>query len=261
MPIILRGRRVLFETGGPPVEPPRWEPPPDPCPFCGKDRKTHPERLKGFGTSVDSSMELARNILADASRDEHRWYTGLWSLAAHHLICGEAMDNDFWWEVCSRFAYSINHRNNGIMLPHDMALACQLGVPVHRGSHSAGHADDPDLSYPDGVKRRLDRVKAQLEAGQFCMNPAALRTQLDALSSEILQEVSAFRWTLSWDGEEYEPGTRRAGCGGFKSIQARREAAEQGRNPSCPHQRTHGLRHARTGEPLPTNTRPLEIGT
>jgi hypothetical protein len=204
-------------------------------------------------------VELARNILAEASRDEHRWYTGLWSLAAHHLICGEAMDDNFWWAACSEFAYSINHRNNGVMLPHDMALACQLGVPVHRGSHSAGHADDPDLSYPDGVKRELDKVKRQISAGRFCTNPAALRTRLDKLSRHLLREVSAFRWTLTWDGEEYAPGN--AGCGGFRSIQARREAAEQGRNPGCSHRRKHGLRHARTGTTLQLNTQPMEIGT
>ncbi len=260
MPVIIRGRRVRFETFDPREKLPRWEPPPDPCPYCGKDRKTHPQlKEKGFGTSVDSSLFLARNILADESRDEHRWYTGLWSLAAHHLICGEAMDDDFWWDVCSTFAYSINHQNNGIMLPHDMALACQLGVPVHRGSHSAGHADEPDIPYPEGVRRKLKKVQDKIKAGQFCMNPAELRQKLDKLSREILQDVSAFRWTLTSDGEEYEPG--KAGCGGFKSIQARRAAAEQGRNPSCRHQRKHGLRHARTGTTLPSNTQSLEIGT
>lgn len=218
MPVIIRGRRVRFETFDPRQKLPRWEPPPDPCPYCGKDRKTHPQlKEKGGGTSVDSSVELARNILADVSRDEHRWYAGLWSLAAHHLICGEAMDDDFWWDVCSAFAYSINHRNNGIMLPHDMALACQLGVPVHRGSHSAGHADEPDIPYPDGVKRKLDEVKDDIKAGQFCMNPAKLRKKLDKLSRELLHEVSAFRWTLTSDGEEYEwRGQAVAGSSPFK---------------------------------------------
>ncbi|HYO55584.1 MAG TPA: hypothetical protein VEU50_22620, partial [Archangium sp.] len=106
MAVIIRGRRVRFETGGPVPELPRWEPPPDPCSYCGKDKRAHP-RMEGSGTSVDSSIALARNILRDQSREQHPWYTGVFSLAAHHLICGEAMDDEFWPEVCAWFAYSI----------------------------------------------------------------------------------------------------------------------------------------------------------
>jgi len=257
MPVIIRGRHVRFETGGSPLEVPRWEPPPDPCPYCGKDRRTHP-RMEGGGTSVDSSMELARNILRGESREQHPWYTALFSLAAHHLICGEAMDDDFWAEVCAWFSYSINHENNGVMLPHDMELACQLGVPVHRGSHKAGHADEPSLSYPDGVKRRLKKLKKQIQAGGLCENPGKVRALLDKLSRDILRELSTFRWTLTWDGEDYEPGG--AGCGGVKSLRTKKEAADQGMRLRCSHERHHGLRHALTGKVLPPHGKPLEIG-
>ncbi|WNG44688.1 hypothetical protein F0U60_11750 [Archangium minus] len=257
MAVVFRGRRVRLETGAPAPEIPRWEPPPDPCAHCGKDKKSHPS-MEGGGTSVDSSIALARNILRDASREQHPWYTGVFSLAAHHLICGEAMDDEFWPEVCSRFSYSINHANNGVMLPHDMELACQLGVPVHRGSHKAGHANEPSLSYPDGVKYKLRELEERVRSGEFCMKPGRVRALLDRLSRDILREVSAFRWTLTWDGEDYGPGG--AGCGGVKSLRAKKEANEQNKNPCCPHQRRHGLRHARTNKELPPHDMPLELG-
>ncbi|HYO58197.1 MAG TPA: hypothetical protein VEU50_36015, partial [Archangium sp.] len=142
--------------------------------------------------------------------------------------------------------------------PHDMELACQLGVPVHRGSHKAGHADEPSLPYPDGVKRKLEEFKKQIKTGVFCQSPGRLRTALDKLSRDILREVSAFRWTLTWDGEDYEPGG--AGCGGVKSLRAKKEVAESGGKLRCPCKRRHGLCHEQSGKVLVPHDMPLEIG-
>ncbi|NMO16824.1 AHH domain-containing protein [Pyxidicoccus fallax] len=245
MPVIIRGRRVMFLQSKPGDAPQPVKKPP--CEYCGKPG--HPF-APSWGSSIGSSGILRDNILGGAEADAHPWYTGRWSIAAHHLICSEAMaDDEVWDGYCREFGYDINRAQNGVILPMVLAVACELHVPVHVGPHAGGWAFDMDLAYPDAVKRKLQRVAESVEAGRFCARPESLTEKLDSLSQDILAKVSSGRWTLTTDGLDYLPGGQ--GCAGASSLQ------DKPRRP-CPRGRRHGIRHGRTGAPLPRRT--LQVG-
>ncbi len=247
MPVIIRaGGRVRFEKSGPgdgPKPPKR-----PPCEYCG--RPEHPFAAE-WGSHIGSSSVLRDNILNGAEADAHPWYTGRWSIAAHHLICSEAMaDDEVWARFCRKFGYDINRARNGVILPMVLAVACELHVPVHVGPHAGGWAFDMDLSYPEAVKARLVKVARAVGAGGYCSNPSALTDELDRLSAEILGRIVAGRWTLTADGLDYLPGG--VGCAGARSLEGKP------RHP-CPQGRRHGARHARTGAAL--HRRAPQVGT
>jgi hypothetical protein len=246
MPVIIRaGGRVRFEKSGPGDGPKPLKRPP--CEYCG--RPEHPFAAE-WGWHVGSSSVLRDNILNGAEADAHPWYTGRWSIAAHHLICSEAMADDETWAVyCRLFGYDINRRENGVLLPMVLAVACELHVPVHVGPHAGGWAFDMDVSYPEAVKALLEAVAEAIEGGSFCQDPTALTRELDSMSASILRKVAKGRWTLTTDGQDYQPGG--VGCAGASSLQDKPRRA-------CPRGRRHGARHGRTGEPLAR--RQLQVG-
>ncbi|WP_171410415.1 MULTISPECIES: AHH domain-containing protein [Myxococcus] len=245
MPVIIRGARVRFlksKPGDGPKPPPR-----PPCEYCGK---AWHEFAAQWGSHLGNSLELRENILAGREASEHPWYTGGWSIAAHHLICSEAMaDDEAWARICRDFGYDINRRENGVMLPMVMAVACELYVPVHKGPHSGGWAFDMDLAYPEAVKRQLRRVAEAVESGSCCAQQEALTRKLDRISQQILGKLMSGQWTLTTDGLDYLPEGR--GCAGVASIQDKPRRA-------CPRKRQHGHRHAETGKPL--QRRELQVG-
>ncbi|MBZ4420424.1 PAAR-like domain-containing protein [Myxococcus sp. RHSTA-1-4] len=192
--------------------------------------------------SLGSSAVLGRNMLEGRELSTHPWYAGPFSLAAHHLICLEALNNEEWALICVLFGYHADRKPNGVFLPRKLALACQLMVAVHRGHHAEGFAFDLHLAYPDAVNSKLREVAAQLKRGRFCGAPEALVRRLDELSAEILARVERFTWTLTRDGLDYAPGA--SGCSGLTSIQQKPSHA------SCPKARKHGHVHAVTRLPL-----------
>jgi hypothetical protein len=219
------------------------------CPHCAKPKHSI-EKAGRVGSNLGNSAVLGRNMLEGREFASHPWYAGPFSLAAHHLICCEAMESPEWGPICIDYGYHIDRKQNGAFFPMKMALACQLGVAVHRGNHAEGYAFDLDLAYPDAVKTKLEDIAVDVADGIYCENPAALGEQLDALSRMILARVASFRWTLTRDGLDYAPGG--LGCCGLRSIRQK-----PSRVP-CPQQRSHGARHAITGQVL--RTRPLTVG-
>lgn len=211
------------------------------CDWCGKQKHGF-DRKGRVGSNLGSSAVLGRNMLGERELSAHPWYTGPFSLAAHHLICLEALDSPRWAEFCSVFGYHPDRKPNGVFLPMKLALACQLRVAVHRGNHAEGFAFDVHLPYPKAVKKRLDVVVRKLEAGAFCADPEALTAQLDKLSAEILASVASGLWTLTRDGLDYQAGG--VGCAGLGSI------SQKPASVPCPRGRQHGLTHAMTGQPL-----------
>ncbi len=245
MPVIIRGRRVMFLPSRPGDGPQPLKRPP--CSYCGKPGHAF---APTWGSHLGSSGVLRDNILGKREADAHRWYTGRWSISAHHLICSEAMaDDDDWATYCHEFGYDINRRENGVILPSRMGVACELHVPVHRGNHVEGWAYDVQLAYPKAVMAELRRIRAQVAHGAYCSNPAALIQRLDELSARILVKVARFRWTLSSDGLDYQDDG--VGCAGVTSI------TDKPRRP-CPHARKHGSKHGVTGEALTRH--PLSVG-
>ncbi|WP_240358873.1 AHH domain-containing protein [Myxococcus vastator] len=214
-----------------------------PCEYCGGPWHTLARR---WGEHLGNPTELRENILAGREAKEHPWYTGRWSIAAHHLICSEAMEDDEnWAQFCRDFGYDINRRENGVMLPMVLAVACELHVPLHRGPHSGGWAFDMDLAYPDAVKVALESVADAVERGDYCPKPAELTQELDRVSRTILAKLASGKWTITTDGLDYLPGV--IGCAGATSIQDKPRRA-------CP----AGRRHSNTKAQL--QRRVLQVG-
>ncbi|MCY1023975.1 PAAR-like domain-containing protein [Pyxidicoccus sp. MSG2] len=219
------------------------------CAYCRKEK--HAFDTKGrVGGNLGSSAVLGRNMLEGRELSSHLWYAGPFSLAAHHLICLEALENEKWAKYCVRYGYHPDRKQNGVFLPMRMVIACELHVAVHRGNHAEGYAFDVHLPYPKAVMQELQKIDGLLERGAFCSDPAKFLRMLDALSAKILAKVASFTWTLTRDGLDYAPGGK--GCSGLRSIR------EKPSSDACPRERRHRQKHAVTGSPL--TGRPLRIG-
>jgi len=214
------------------------------CPYCKKAE--HPFADKQ-GDHVGNSQALRSNIISKI--EDHIWYTGPNALQAHHLICSESMKDDDWAQWCTDFGYDINHKNNGVMLPYRMKLACQLHVPLHRSNHSAGKAEG--MSYPDKIKMDLREIGESIKAGKYCDKPKALIEKLDRYSIRVLGKIDAFRWTITADGQDYKPEGN--GCAGVNSMTGKP-------NTNCPQNRAHGKTRKDDTEALPRKTQQLQIG-
>lgn len=214
------------------------------CPYCGKDKH---DFAKKWGTNAGVSQTLRKNIIPKV--EDHAWYTGPSSLEAHHLICSEAMDDDDWSDYCTKFGYDINHKNNGVMLPNLMALACQIHVALHRSNHVKGMAEGE--SYPKRIKNDLKKIAKDVKTGKYCDNPRALIDELNDYSEFVLGQIDKFSWTITADGQDYKPGN--CGCAGCTSIT---DKSKQ----SCPINRSHGLTKKGQTTVIPRKTQPLEVG-
>ncbi|QSQ22167.1 DUF4150 domain-containing protein [Pyxidicoccus parkwayensis] len=200
------------------------------CPYCKKEK--HPFDTKGrVGGNLGSSATLGRNMLEGRELSSHPWYAGPFSLAAHHLICLEALESEFWARICVLLGYHPDRKQNGVFLPMKMARACELHVAVHRGNHAEGYAFDIHLPYPRAVMKKLQEVEGLLKRGAFCADPDALVRKLDKISAEVLEKVARFLWTLTRDGLDYAPGGR--GCSGLRSIRQKPSPIP------CPQERRH----------------------
>lgn len=226
--------------------PPEHEDEPQKCEYCGKDEHPFADTA---GNNTGSGGALTQQIFKDSSKDDHPWNTGLNSLQAHHLICSEAMNEDDWAKLCRQFGYNINRKENGVMLPWSMQLACQLAAPLHRSNHQQGRADG--IPYPDKIKELVEEIQRKAESGDFCSDPAAFTKELDAISIRVLKKVSSFDYTITKDGADYAAGKR--GCGGVPSLR-------QTKGESCPHDRMHGMAHRKSKAIIAKRTGPLKIG-
>jgi hypothetical protein len=229
---------VLQSQLTPVILPPAEE---EKCPYCKK--KKH-DLAKKPGNNIGGGQALRKNIIAKI--ENHAWYTGGGSLQAHHVICSEAMDDDKWYEWCRDFGYNIDCKENGVMLPNALALACQLFAPLHRGGHSAGKADG--VSYPRKITNDLEEIGQRVAAGEFCDNPQSLIDELNEYSELALIQINGFDWTITGDGCDYDIAG--VGCGGAKNLPEKT-------GKECPHGRLHNLKHKGV---LAKKIVPLEIG-
>jgi len=213
------------------------------CDYC---KKPVHKFTRQQGTNNGNGQTLRENIIPDIKK--HPWYSGEKSLQAHHLICTEAMNDSDWSGFVWEFGYSINHKNNGVMLPYFMELACQLHVPLHRGNHDKGTAGS--LPYPDTIKKRLKNIKRRIKAGEHCDNPQTLIDELNDYSKFVLNKLSAFRWTITSDGKDYDKEGN--GSAGVCSITQKPKQACLNRN--------HGIKKYEQITIISRNSKPLEIG-
>lgn len=119
------------------------------------------------------------------------------------------------------------------------------------GGHMGGWADDLHLPYPDAVKIKIKSVKDAIRKGEFCDKPEGVVKELDTISREILANIDDFTWTLTSDGKDYRRGDK--GCCGVNNIPNKK-------GQTCPQQRQHQIKHAKTGTVIPSKSQPLKIG-
>jgi len=158
---------------------------------------------------------------------------------AHHLICSEVLNTEDWAEACAAFGYDINCVENGIFLPADLRVACQLKIPLHRGNHSQTESDET----PDYVSEVTDLVMPVLEAaqeGEYCTKKRDIIKKMNSLSKRIWGNVKSFSWILTYDGLDYDSGA--PGCLGALSLPGKRKIEEKGEVKKCKKKRRdHGI--------------------
>lgn len=219
---------------------------PEKCEYCKKNVHRFADKP---GNHIGSSGALASRIFAGGDKLDHPWHTGGLSLQAHHVICSESMQSDVWAQLCRDFGYDINRKENGVMLPWSMQLACQISSPLHRGNHALGKADG--LPYPDKIKELIAKVQEKAAAGGYCSARDQLVKDLDAIAVRVLGKVSSFTYTITSDGADYATGKR--GCGGVPGLGDVKAA-------TCPKDRSHQLVQGKTKSLIAKRTGALQIG-
>ncbi len=138
---------------------------------------------------------------------EHDLYYEPGCLAAHHLICSEAMKDDNKWAIiCALTGYNINCYKNGVYLPTTLKQACHAKVPLHRSLHIAGYGG-ANSNYPKAVKKEISSVLEEFEEGDICKNAEELKKiakKLNDSSKKIFSFIKNFIWTITSDGFDYE---------------------------------------------------------
>jgi len=214
------------------------------CTFCDEEHIKNPA-FEGQGTHIGNSQNLAKVLMKEYYGNQPQrnhplsMPKGIGSCAqAHHLICCESMDDDDWAEICSNYGYNINCKENGIFLPADMGIACQLYIPLHRGNHSATETDE-SVIYVEAVRNNLETIKKEAlkKKNEFCKGQRDIISEFKQKSKKIWSKVEKFVWTLTYDGRDYSGGPR--GCLGEKSLRKKREVDKA--DAKCTLGRKHNL--------------------
>jgi hypothetical protein len=218
------------------------------CCIC---KETHNPEIN-VGNSVGDGQCLGDEIAGGPGKTKdylktHCFYRGRESrsrknvvysqIQAHHLVCGEAMDDkasegEFTWEqLCNSFGYDINCKENGVNLPSCLEVACINMVPLHRGNHNATEGSN-GLNYVESVKKLIEPLKEN--ASNYCSNPKSFIDKLNSISNSIFEKIKIFKWTLTKDGKDYD---RTTGCLNCTTIPQKRKiiflSISDGIFPSC----------------------------
>jgi hypothetical protein len=222
------------------------------CPLCHKGAR---EKGKNKGNSKTLSNRIMTQVaLAKKTKDanynipryeekvktkNHPWYVKKGSLQAHHIICSETVGSDRWKDYFDMCGYDINSKENGVMLPNLPSLACQLGVPLHRSNHEDGEAriGEESMNYVDGVMSLLDELEEKIKLNEFCSCPEKIRVKLENISLRVLRYLERFKWTLTYDGKDYQRVIGALGCGNQDNIS--KYVKKEG---SCENNRVHGYK-------------------
>ncbi|MGR5286335.1 AHH domain-containing protein [Vibrio maritimus] len=231
-----------------------------------KETSVAHQLIKGDGS------KLANNIAKKSwsgSLTNHDWYDGKFltekgGLQAHHLIPTNILSGRLWEMWRKAYEYDINRATNGLMLPSNTEIACQVETHVHKSNHNRGLDYDsivskywsegsieeiPDseceklyseeLTYIKGVKVLLRDIKVRASKKHYCKpsNKEDFTDDLDDVSDDILDKLNSFNWTISRYGKDYSPYSR-IGCAGGAV-----ESDKKSREP-CPHRlASTGLKH------------------
>lgn len=224
------------------------------CPKCTKELNTHKCEGIPAGQYNGSSKDLGNTIIRkyyNNSFSSHAFYvlppnlsTGSDrnGIAAHHLLTSHSVEPKEYSALIRMLGYSINHRNNGVLLPSLMKVACAYAVPLHRGNHSATFMFDVDDNlYDRGEERELviyptynkfdEIIELNYEelVGTLVMNVCHtfiakdicdvdkrkniakdFIVAMDEESQKTFEKVEKFSWMLTSDGLDYKAGN--IGC-------------------------------------------------
>jgi len=174
------------------------------CPICDKDFNRNcllAKKPSTKGNHDRDSTVLKNGITIKQEQGKkklkypegHPWYIGGGSLEVHHCIdVASVTDME---DLFKQFQYDINESHNSVVLPADMALACQLAVPRHRGGHGAGRkfvghtARQEDI---DKIKDSDQRGKAQNR-----------KDKQDAKNKDTMDKLAALEKDSA--GNDYSP--------------------------------------------------------
>lgn len=198
------------------------------CTFCNTEHLNKPV-FKDQGNNIGNSQNLSRELMANFYGNQPQrshplsMPKGKGSCAqAHHLICCQSMEDDNWGLICSNFGYNIDSKENGVLLPGDMRIACQLRIPLHRGNHSATENGKEKIQYVEGVINKIEPIKkAAIKDKEYCKEGNDIIEELNKESRSIWNKIIKFKWILTYDGLDYETGPR--GCLGETGLSKKRE--------------------------------------
>ena len=215
------------------------------CAFCGKVNPPHNADLKKIGTHLGDGGTLGANIMTDhykkgTAQDHPLSGNGKYDIAqAHHLIATPAMKTG-WEKICSSFGYDINSSENGVFLPSDMRVACELCIPLHRGSHSRIAPGEESPKYTDVVKDLISNIQKNLKNKNFyCTNETQIIDELNTISKDIWDDIKDFSMMLTYDGVDYHKDG--LGCLGQISIPEKRSITKK-RSLPAPCSRRHQVK-------------------
>ncbi|WP_422379119.1 AHH domain-containing protein [Marinicellulosiphila megalodicopiae] len=198
------------------------------CPGSNKKAK----RIEGYevGKGTKLGEYIAENWGFGDDINKHPWNYEIGrtsddkpipSLQAHHLIDSNTLrSSSKIRNVAQKFGYNINSKDNGVMLPSAMELACHLEIPLHKGSHDATYTDvksntntEVFLPYPQAVAQNVIDIIVEIEESGKCILESGNKfiEEMNELSEIILGNISSFTWTISSDGIDYK--SNGTGCG------------------------------------------------
>jgi len=213
--------------------------------FCKGTENPPAGDVKKYSKS-GSGARLAKHILADGWKgkyfEDHPWFHKVQpkpksgNLQAHHVITSETVNDTEWKKYRSHFKYDIDESKNGIFLPNQTDVACQLGVAVHKGPHASGldfstvllliqggkdvpkedteNLKSSKLTYIAAVKDELEKIEKLFKTGDFCGNKPDSKQFIDEmrdLSRRGVGYIDNFTWTISGFGHDYREGVS-IGC-------------------------------------------------
>ena len=201
------------------------------CPFCPKDETVHKVDKENAGNHIGNSTVLGQRIMASFYNSKPLRAHPLSmpkakgsGSQAHHLIYSHVMSDDKdWAKICTYFGYDINCKENGVILPSDMRIACKYHIPLHRGPHSATFTS-AKVTYIRAVITKIQPIKDAALRKEFCNPENDIVKKLNNVSKYIWIRIKCFEWTLTSDGKDYIAGGK--GCFGQLSIPKKRKKEE-----------------------------------
>ena len=252
------------------------------CPLCGKSLDDAEHKCDEIppGVFIGDGGKLGNHILKRLN-GENKFYGGKFEnhpfyypdpskigsknnrngIEAHHLITNASLKKSQKYQaLVYMLGYNINHRNNGVLLPSIMEVACTFGVPLHESNHGAtfiiDRKKDPNakdnehlnkkkiiplfpvynqedelakLNYEKRINKLMKGLcEIILKNDKICKKKdERIKTSkrfinaLDKSSKIIFSKIKNFEWTITSDGFTYSPGN--IGCCGFNNQEDKRK--------------------------------------